>query len=152
MSMKSERPAPVSLKFGPKKGINGVMIIGDSHVARMEEEARNLPNVSFLGIGGVQAHDCVRGFRDSIEQSTAEVVLIQLAGNDVSQHPHRREPDQKPIGRTAQHIMAIMKFCRAVGKEAYVMQTISRRNCRVHEEAIGLLKKRLREQRKNFFV
>ena len=45
-----------------------------------------------------------------------------------------------------------MKCCRAVGKEAYVMQTNSRRNSRVHEEAIGILNKRLREQRKDYFV
>ena len=89
MPMKSERSAPVSLKFGPKTRINGVMTIGDSHVARIQKEARNLPNVSFLGIGDVQAHDWVRPFQDSIEQSAAEEILIQLGGNDASQHPHR---------------------------------------------------------------
>ena len=70
----------------------------------------------------------------------------------MSQNPRRLVPDQLPIGRTAQSIMDIMKFCRVVGKEAYIIQTVSRNNFRVHEEAIGLLNKRLREQRKNYFV
>ena len=70
----------------------------------------------------------------------------------MSQNPRRVVPDQLPIGRTAQSIMEIMKFCRVVGKEAYIILTVSRNNSRVHEEAIGLLNKRLREQRKNYFV
>ena len=152
MSMFTERPAPISFKLnGPKKRNNGVLVVGDSHVVRMGKE--NLePNFSFHGIGGAQAHDWVRLFRDVIERSPANVIMIQLGGNDVSQNPRRVVPDQLPIGRTAQSIMEIMKFCRVVGKEAYIIQTVSRNNSRVHEEAIGLLNKRLREQRKNYFV
>ena len=150
--MFNERPPPISFKLNdPKKRINGVLFIGDSHVVRLGKE--NLErNFSFYGIGGAQAHDWLRHFREAIEQSAANVTMMQRGGNEVSQNPRCLVPDQMPIGRTAQYIKDIMKFCRVLGKEAHIIQTVSRKNSRVHEEAISLLNKRLREQRKNCSV
>ena len=127
-----------------------MLVIGDSHVRLGKENLER--NLLFYGIGGAQAHDWVRQFREAIEQSAASVIMVQLEGNDVSQNPRRLVPDQTPIGRTAQYIMDIRKFCRVLGKEAYIIQFVSRKYSRVHEEVISLLNKRLREQRENYFV
>ena len=125
-----ERPVPISFKLnGPQKKIKGVLFVGDSHVAKMEKEARQGCNFEFVGIGGAQAHEWTVNFGDKIQRSKAEVVVIQMGGNDVSQYPRKSVCDKLPNGRTAQHLCALMRFCRQEGKEAYVVKVVSRQNC-----------------------
>ena len=148
-----EIPAPVSFKLnGPKKKIKGVLFVGDSHVAKMEKEAPEGCMFEFVGIGGSQAHDWKLNFGIVIQRSKAEVVMTQMGGNDVSQRPKKFVCDKLPIGQTAQHLCALMRFCRQEGKEAYIVKVVSRQNCSLHAEAISMLNKRLKDQRKHYFV
>ena len=117
----------------------------------MEKEARQGCHFE-LRIGGAQAHEWKLNFGDIIQRSKAEVVVIQMGGNDVSQHPKKFVCDKLPIGQTTQHLCALMRFCRQEGKEAYVVKVVSRQNCSSHAEAISMLKNRLKDQRKNSFV
>ena len=148
-----ERPAPISFKLnGPKKKIKSVLFVADSHVAKMEKEAPGVCKFEFVGIGGAQAHDWKLNFGNVIQGSKAEVVVIQMGENDVSQHPKKFVCDKLPSGQTAQHLCALMRFCRQEGKEAYVVKVVSRQNCSSHAEAISMLNKRLKDQRKQYFV
>ena len=148
-----KRPTPISLKLGRDKiKIGEVLVIGDSHVKKMGDSMRAGQNFKFSGVGGAQAHDWSRHFRDILEQSSAEVVIVQLGGNDVSQHPKKQYNDQLPIGNTAQALLELMKFGKTLGKDILLMEVISRRNEKVHAEAISMLNKRLREQRKNYYI
>ena len=148
-----ERPASISFKLnGPKKKIKSVLFVGDSHVAKMEKEAPGVCKFGFVGIGGAQTHDWKLNIGNVIQRLKSEVVVIQMGGNDVSQHPKKFVCDKLPIGQTAQHLCALMRFCRQEGKEAYVVKVVSRQNCSSRAEAISMLNKRLKDQRKHYFV
>ena len=97
-----KRPATISLKLSRDKiKIGEVLVIGDSHVNKKGDSMRAGQNFKFSGVGGAHAHDWSRHFTDILERSSAEVVIVQLGGNDVSQHPKKQYNDQLPIGKTA---------------------------------------------------
>ena len=148
-----ERPAPNSFKLnGPEKKIKGVVFIGDSHVAKMETQARQGCNYELVGIGICAGTHWKLTFGNIIQRSKAEVVVIQMEGNDVSPHPREFLCDKLPIGQKAQHLCALMRLCRQEGKEAYVVKVVSRQNCISQAEETNKLTKGLQEQRKNYFV
>ena len=148
-----ERPATISFKLNcPKKTIKSALFVGDPHVAKMEKKARQRCSFDFVCIGGAQAHEWKINFGNIFQRSKAEILVIQMGGNDVSQHPKKFVSDNLAVGQTAQHLCALMRFCRQEGKKAYGVKVASRQNCSLHAEAISILNKSLKDQKKNNFV
>ena len=115
-----------------------ILVFGDSHVTRLSSCFTDL-ELSFVGIGGLKATDWEK--HQSILTS-ADVIILQLGGNDVSGHP-RRANITEALGDTVRRIKDIMDFLKTQGKVGIVTSIISRRCAEV---PIDLMNQRLRKK------
>ena len=138
--LKSNPKSPSVLCFSNFLGLfqMQILVFGDSHVTRLSSCSNEI-GLSFYGIGGLKATDWQR--HKSIFTS-ADVVILQLGGNDVSGHP-RRGNITEPLDDTVRRIKEIMDFLKNNGKVGIVTTIISRRCA---EKPIDLMNNRLKKK------
>ena len=115
-----------------------ILVFGDNHVTRLSSCFTDL-ELSFFGIGGLKATDWEK--HQSILTS-ADVIILQLGGNDVSGHP-RRGNITEPLDDTVRRIKDIKDFLKDKGNVGIVTTIISRRCAEV---PIDLMNQRLRKK------
>ena len=92
-----ERPAPICLATGTAcVRVSKILVIGDSHSNRLQC-VNSCKRFDFFGISGCRARDWKQNFERIIENSDADLIIIQIGGNDVCEHPKKLWKMQKQL-------------------------------------------------------
>ena len=120
-----------------------VLVFGDSHVKKM---SRYSDCLDFFGVSGMNASSWVR-YKDVLQKY--QTVILQVGGNDVSQHPRRKDDPIEHIAETKQVLKQCIDWCKENGRKTYIMTIINRKSAKA---GIDLLNGRMKKTFKNYAI
>ena len=120
-----------------------VLLFGDSHVKRMLRESEF---IEFFGVPGMNASS----WRRHVEiLKLYKVVILQVGGNDVSQHPRKKSAPVETIRDTKKELKALLDWCKKNSIVGYIMTVINRESSKA---AIDLLNGRIKKTFRKYAV